>query len=64
MGVMYVKKGGSSEDVAEGWEKFEKEFKSGGSGGAQPAGSSNEWTWSAEHGRYYRLKADGTYEWS
>jgi len=22
-----VKKGGSAEDVAEGWEKFEKEFK-------------------------------------
>jgi hypothetical protein len=27
MGVMYVKKGGSSEDVTEGWDKFEEEFK-------------------------------------
>ena len=28
MGVMYVKKGGSSEDVTKAWDKFEEEFKS------------------------------------
>ncbi|OBT53176.1 hypothetical protein VE04_06179 [Pseudogymnoascus sp. 24MN13] len=28
MGVMYVKKGGSLEDVVVGWDKFEEEFKS------------------------------------
>jgi hypothetical protein len=28
MGVMYVKKGGSSEDVTEAWDNFEEKFKS------------------------------------
>jgi hypothetical protein len=32
MGVMYVKKGGSVDDVAAGWDAFEREFKGSGSG--------------------------------
>jgi hypothetical protein len=27
MGVMYVKKGGSGQDVADGWDNFQSEFK-------------------------------------
>lgn len=34
MGVMYVKKGGSVDDVAAGWATFEGEFKGSGSGEA------------------------------
>ncbi|KAF4635104.1 hypothetical protein G7Y89_g2990 [Cudoniella acicularis] len=26
--------------------------------------SESSWTWSTEHGRYYRMKSDETYEWS
>ncbi|TVY85523.1 hypothetical protein LSUE1_G000381 [Lachnellula suecica] len=39
-------------------------------GGAMAESSSGEasaqsgWTWSTEHGRYYRVKSDGKYEWS
>ena len=34
LGVMYVKKGGSVEDVAAGWDNFEREFKGTDSGEA------------------------------
>ncbi|ESZ90625.1 phosphotransferase enzyme family protein [Sclerotinia borealis F-4128] len=56
MGVMYVKKGGSSEDVATGFDNFTKELEGqgasfeggvGGSGAETGNGgsSSSEWTW-------------------
>lgn len=66
MGVMYVKKHGSVDDVAVGWDNFAKEFKgstsregsssageAGGSGtgtGGGGGSSSSEWVWWGDEG--------------
>jgi hypothetical protein len=75
MGVMYVKKGGSAQDVAEGWDNFQSEFKgfdsqagsssqgaAGGSGSGIGGSSSSEWDWWSDEGLWYR-QVNGADEW-
>ncbi|KAH8157474.1 hypothetical protein CIB48_g10771 [Xylaria polymorpha] len=75
MGVMYVKKDGSVEDVAVGWDNFAKEFKgstsgegsssageAGGSGTGTGGSSSSEWVWWGDEGIWYR-QINGVDEW-
>jgi hypothetical protein len=76
MGVMYVKKGGSVDDVAGGWDTFEREFKGsdsgegsssqGGAGGTKSGtggSSSSEWVWWDNEGIWHR-QINGVDEWS
>ena len=75
MGVMYVKKGGSAQDVADGWDNFQSEFKgsnsqassssqvvAGGSGSGVGGSSSSEWGWWSDEGIWYR-QVQGVDEW-
>ena len=76
MGVMYVKKDGSTEDVAEGWDNFAQDFMGGPSsldegastasnpssaaGGGGP--NSSDWVWWNTEGIYHR-QVNGVDEW-
>jgi hypothetical protein len=72
MGVMYVKKGGSVDDVAAGWDAFEREFKGSGSGedsssqggtGSGTGGSSSSgWDWWKDEGIWHR-QINGVDQW-
>ncbi len=48
--------------IEEGGEAATGPGSATGSGTPGPS-SQPGWTWSAEHGRYYRMTRDGTYEW-